>query len=150
MSDPQVRKSLVGRWALQGCVGRSGSKAMHPLGANPLGMLVYTRQSMIVFISASERRQFSTEDIRAIPAAEVIADFATFETYFGRYQIDTRRSIVTHVVESSKIPNHIGRELCRHFRLTSDTLVLTATTELWLDGVPWIFELGWKKQESFP
>jgi hypothetical protein len=143
-----MKTSLVGRWSLQHCIGRSGNKTMHPLGEEPVGMLIYTQEHMIAFISSGARQRFSTDDIRAIPAAEIIANFATFETYFGSYRIDEQQKIVTHLVQSSKIPNHIGTPLCRSFRLEADSLVLTSTDALWLDGRPWIFELFWKKQES--
>lgn len=146
---PTLQSRLIGRWRLRGCVATHEGRTLLPLGHDPHGMLIYTRECMMVFLSAHHRPSFSTDDVRAIPADEVTADFARYESYYGHYRVDDTRHIVTHVVQSSKIPNHIGAELSRHVRLQNDTLVLTSTTDIWLHRLPWRLELGWIKEEAW-
>ncbi|WP_016680553.1 lipocalin-like domain-containing protein, partial [Yersinia pestis] len=82
MSNPN-RNLFLGRWKLESCIGNSGGIHIYPIGREPFGMLIYTEQYMMVFISSVERTQFSTEDIRAIPSEQIVADFPKFETYCG-------------------------------------------------------------------
>ncbi|MES2264405.1 MAG: lipocalin-like domain-containing protein [Pseudomonadota bacterium] len=147
MSDSN-KKQFLGRWKLECCVGKSGDKRFHPIGEDPFGMLTYTAQYMMVFISSGQRARFSTDDIRAIPAEQVMADFPKFETYCGQYGIDDDKKIVTHFIENGKIPNQIGTEFRRYFSFQNEKLVLESTDELMLNGEPWLFELVWSKQES--
>jgi hypothetical protein len=138
---------FVGRWMLESCVGTSPGKSSHPIGESPFGMLVYTEQYMMVFISSAYREKFSTNDIRAIPTEQIGRDFPNFETYCGRYTVDESQSTVTHFIENSKIPNHIGVEFRRHFRFDGSNLILRSSTELILDGEPWLFTLVWNRME---
>lgn len=143
-----TRSKFVGRWKLDFCVGKSGNKVSHPLGTDPFGMLTYTEQYMMVFIASAARIPFSTVDIRAIPAGEILADFPEFETYCGSYAIDDGEKIITHHIENSKIPNHIGTEFHRRFSFRDGKLFLESTSSMLLHGEPWLFELAWSRKES--
>lgn len=138
---------FLGRWKLVSCIGRNGAKNIYPLGELPFGMLIYTEQYMMVFISSNERKKFSTNDIRAIEPEQVMSDFSKFETYCGSYDINFNKKIVTHFVENSKIPNQIGTQLCRYFSFEQRKLILRSTDSLLLNGEPWLVELIWDKQE---
>ena len=141
------KSHFLGRWKLESCIGKSGDKSIYPLGEGPFGMLTYTEQYMMVFISSGERAEFSTNDIRAVPPEQIVADFSKFETYCGRYDVDYQKKIVTHFIENSKVPNHIDTEFCRYFSFRDEKLILETTDSLLLNGEPWLFELVWNRQE---
>lgn len=138
---------FLGRWKLESCIGNNGDKNIYPIGRNPFGMLTYTEQYMMVFISSDERTPFSTDDIRAIPSEQIVADFPKFETYCGRYDVNHDKKIVTHFIENSKIPNQIGTEFRRYFSFEHEKLILKSTDSLLLNDESWLFELVWNKQE---
>ncbi|WP_413726316.1 lipocalin-like domain-containing protein [Sodalis sp. RH16] len=146
MSDISKNKFL-GRWKLASCTGKNGARSISPLGEAPFGMLIYTEQYMMVFISSNERKKFSTNDIRAIPPEQIVLDFSNFETYCGSYCIDFMRNKVTHYIESGKNPNQIGTQFCRYFSFERKKLILKSTDSLLLNGEPWLVELIWNKQE---
>jgi len=141
------RNQFFGRWKLESCIGKSGDKNMYPIGENPFGMLTYTERYVMVFISSDERQKFNTNDVRAVPAEQIVADFPKFETYCGRYEVDHQKKIVSHLIENSKIPNQIGTEFRRYFSFKGEKLVLETTDSLLLNGEPWLFELAWDRQE---
>ncbi|MFA3761710.1 lipocalin-like domain-containing protein [Yersinia sp. 2544 StPb PI] len=139
--------SFLGRWKLESCVGNSGGIHIYPIGSEPFGMLTYTEQYMMVFIASGKRTQFSTEDIRAIPSEQIVADFPKFETYCGHYDVNHDKNIVTHFIENSKIPNQIGTEFRRYFIFEYDKLILKSTDGIFLNGESWLFELVWNREE---
>lgn len=142
------KNQFSGRWKLESCTGRSGNRTSFPIGQNPFGMLTYTEQYMMVFIASADRTEFSTTDIRAISPDQIAADFPRFETYCGRYAVDDNEKIITHFIENSKSPNHIGTEFSRRFSFSDKKLVLESTASLLLDGEPWLFELAWNREEG--
>ncbi|ABS48165.1 MULTISPECIES: lipocalin-like domain-containing protein [Yersinia pseudotuberculosis complex] len=146
MSNPN-RNLFLGRWKLESCIGNSGGIHIYPIGREPFGMLIYTEQYMMVFISSVERTQFSTEDIRAIPSEQIVADFPKFETYCGHYIVNHDEKIVTHFIDNSKIPNQIGTQFRRYFSFEHEKLVLKSIDSLLLNDESWLFELVWNKQE---
>jgi hypothetical protein len=146
---PRTSKNqFLGRWKLESCIGKSGNKTSFPIGEYPFGMLTYTEQYMMVFIASAERTEFSTIDIRTIPLEQIATDFPRFETYCGRYAIDDNEKIITHFIENSKIPNHIGTEFRRRFSFSDKKLLLESTASLLLNGEPWLFEIAWNREEG--
>lgn len=142
------RDRFIGRWQLESCIGSCGDKHSYPIGTAPFGMLTYTEEYMMVFISSGERARFTTDDIRAIPPEQIITDFPRFETYCGYYDIDCDEKIISHRIENSKYPNHIGTVLCRKFNFKGNQLILRSIDSLLLNDTHWLFELVWNRQEG--
>lgn len=142
------RDWFVGRWKLESCIGICGDKRSYPIGMAPFGMLTYTEEYVMVFISSDERTRFTTDDIRAIPPEQIITDFSKFETYCGYYDVDFDEKIISHRVENSKYPNQIGTVLCRKFNFKRDQLILRSIDSLLLNNTHWLFELVWNRQEG--
>jgi len=56
--------------------------------------------------------------------AERAAAYGSIISYFGRYEIDAEKSIVTHHVEGSISPSMVGQGMPRHYELTPDGATL--------------------------
>jgi len=66
---------------------------------------------------------------------EKVALYDGYVAYFGRYEVDLARRVVTHLPEGDLSRVYIGRREDRHYELTGDRLVLSET---WTQsGKPW-------------
>ncbi|MGI5132887.1 lipocalin-like domain-containing protein [Pseudonocardia sp. CA-107938] len=120
---------LVGAWELVGYeVPAAPPPQRHPLGARPLGQLVYTADGyMAVHYMAGERPLLAAENWRTASDGERLAAVATYGGYSGRYEWLGDR--VAHHVDASIYPNWIGTTLVRNAVLDGDLLVLRATVD---------------------
>jgi len=70
---------------------------------------------------------FSPDGRTLLPTAtdeEVRTAFGSYYAYFGRYDIDDKRRVVTHHVQSSMRPDEVGLNYERPYELSGDRLVL--------------------------
>lgn len=104
------------------------------LGQGVSGTIVYTPNGrMFVQFLGDPHPRFSagnvfSPDARALlPTAkgdEIRQAYAGYYAYFGTYDIDEAKHIVTHHVQSSLRPQEIGLNYERPYQLTEDRLVL--------------------------
>jgi hypothetical protein len=52
--------------------------------------------------------------------AERAAAYSSYISYFGRYEIDPGKNVVTHHVEGSISPNMVGSAMPRHYEFSPD------------------------------
>ena len=134
--DAALAQALVGVWGLTSRedYDGQGNRRIDPyLGADPLGMLCFSRD----YFSA----QFSKRD-RSGPSTAVAVESANnssavdgYDAYFGRYWIDeTGEAIVVHL-EGSITPANRGQEFTRVTRASEDQLLIRLDT-LGDDGTP--------------
>jgi len=94
---------------------------------------------MSALLMNPDRPKFSSGDTMKGTANEVRAAFERFDAYCGTYTIDTEKTTVTHHVLSSKFPNWVGTDQIRFFKVSNDTLRITAPPIL-AGGVQWEIE----------
>src|SRR4051812_33129369 len=95
--------ALFGTWRLVSvsATTASGVRNDAPYGADPTGLLIYTRDGrMSVTISHAGRKLLSVIDRTAAPPSERAEAFATFLAYAGRYTV-VGDSVVHHVEVAS-------------------------------------------------
>ncbi|HSU97387.1 MAG TPA: lipocalin-like domain-containing protein [Gemmatimonadaceae bacterium] len=134
-----ARPSIVGTWELLTFESRdSAGVTTHPLGKRPKGILVYDQEQRVsAQLFDPDRPRFASGDRATGTDAEVRAAFNGAFAYYGRYLLDTARSLVTHHVEGASFPNWIGTDLVREYRIDHDSARrdrLTITTRPQLVG----------------
>lgn len=122
----EVKKKLVGMWKLV-------SVSMKDLNGKPLGKfeskgrLVYDERGyMAVQIMGIDRPQFKSGRQDVGTDGEFKQAFIYSTAYYGTYEINEEKGIVTHRIESSLFPNWEGTAQERNFILLEDRLDLVA------------------------
>ncbi|HTU89391.1 MAG TPA: lipocalin-like domain-containing protein [Gemmataceae bacterium] len=116
-----ARKEIVGVWRLVHSVEFTPDGGTHyPFGEDAIGYIIYTESGlMAVQIS---RKQRSHSD-----SASSLGDYLA---YFGRYEVDTEKELVRHVLEGQLIPGGHPAVVERKYRFYDDKLSLRP----WNDG----------------
>jgi hypothetical protein len=109
-------------------------KVIYWLGRGASGTIAYTPggRMFVQFLGDphpvfAAGNVFSPDGRRLLPTAteeEVRTAFGGYYAYFGRYDIDEERRVVTHHVQSSLRPHEIGANYERPYELSGDRLVL--------------------------
>lgn len=121
----QTSDSFVGTWKLISVEdhGPDGG-TVQPYGRDPVGILVYDATGhMSVQIMRHDRVALSAE-IENAGSEEIKSAVEGFTAFFGTYEVDADRHIVTHNVEGHLAPNSVGKALTRSFEFLGDLLIL--------------------------
>jgi hypothetical protein len=115
---------IVGTWAFVASEWkRADGKHANPFGEGSVGMLTYASDGyMSVQIMRSNR-----EASRHAPAtldAAFAAAVAGYLAYFGTYEIDDERRVITHTIIASTYPPFVGAQNQRRFEIVGDQLAL--------------------------
>jgi hypothetical protein len=122
-----VSDLLVGVWELLSFERRTADgKVDFPFGQKVCGLLIYTKSGRIsVHLSAGERAPFRSNDMWEGTLEEMRGAIATYNAYFGRYEVDVTERVVRHHIEGCVVPNWIGGVQERRFLLQGDELTLS-------------------------
>lgn len=126
--------ALVGSWQLVSYEDRDDhGRVVHPYGDAPAGRLIYdTAGRMAVQMMKQPPPEVASDDWDEFTVEEKVALFDGYVAYFGRYEFDAARSVVTHLPEADLSRLYIGRREERHVdELDGDRLVLS---EQWTQG----------------
>lgn len=98
-----------------------------------MGMIVYTPEGrMAVQIMVLPRPVVppvpeGPDEVTAWSSEQVRRVVETYDAYFGTYEIDEARHIVTHHVVGELRPNYVGAAYARRYQVDGDRLLLSAT-----------------------
>ena len=120
---------LVGSWTLVSYEDREASGALvFPYGRAPAGLLVYDATGhMAVQMMKTPPPDVASDDWDRFTTQEKLALFDGYVAYFGRFEVDSSRKVVTHLPSADLSRLYIGRREERHYQLTDDRLVLSET-----------------------
>ncbi|MEP0873806.1 lipocalin-like domain-containing protein [Trichocoleus desertorum AS-A10] len=143
-----MTNQIVGTWRLLSCETRtSDGRVFQPLGANPVGDLVYTDNGfMSVAIMKSDRLRFQAGDIAGATPEEKIAAADSFISYCGSYKLEDHK--VVHHVNVSFFPNWVGTDQVRFVELAGDRLTLS-TPQMVVYGIEQVGYLIWERVATF-
>ncbi|MBD2097360.1 lipocalin-like domain-containing protein [Trichocoleus sp. FACHB-591] len=143
-----MTNQIVGTWRLLSCETRtSDGRVFQPLGANPVGELVYTDNGfMSVAIMKSDRLRFQAGDIAGATPEEKIAAADSFISYCGSYKLEDHK--VVHHVNVSFFPNWVGTNQVRFVELAGDRLTLS-TPPMVVYGIEQVGYLIWERVATF-
>ena len=127
---------LVGTWEAVEDQGLSPEGEVVARDTTVIGLLVYTPEGRVaVQLMYQDRPEVSNVDDVVSPtgvglghiawSAEAARAIDTYDAYFGTYEVDSERDIVTHVVSGELRPPGIGARYERRFEFHGD--------ELWLE-----------------
>ena len=132
---------LTGTWKFISLSGTSNEgDVLYPYGENIYGMIMYDPGGyMSALLMDPDRPGFASGDMMKGTLDELKEAFEGFDAYCGTYTIDDQNSSVTHNVQGAKFPNWVGTDQVRFFKISNDTLNITAPPIL-AHGIEWTFE----------
>jgi hypothetical protein len=114
----RVRQRLIGSYKLMSYVSfdQNGVATKLPYSVGQISYDAAGRMS--AQLMRDDRPRFTPGS----PASEAerAAAYSSYISYFGRYEIDAEKSIVTHHVEGSIGPNMVGSAMPRHYEFSAD------------------------------
>ena len=116
--------SLVGTWRLVEFTDTVDGKVVHQFGDKPLGIFIYApsgRMSIHVLHNPVPQR---FDDLNLPGAEQDALEARSYIGYFGAYEVDVRRSMVTHRVEGGTRLSYIGIARDRPFRIDGNRLTI--------------------------
>jgi len=121
------RDDLLGAWHLESYVSESDGVVDEPLGARPVGIIMYTDDG---YMSAQLMRRDRPAYDGAVTGGGTPDQMATAARGYlccsGPFSVDEAAGVVSHHVEVSLLPNWVGGTQVRHGRLDGGALVLRA------------------------
>lgn len=100
-------------------------KRTFPLGEDVVGLAIYLPNGRVsIQFMKREPARFQAGDAWRGTLEEERAAFRNYFAYAGKYTLDSARSMVTHHVEISSVPNYVGIDLPRSVTLEGDRLTL--------------------------
>ena len=129
----RILPELIGSWRWETYEDRDEAGVVaHPYGMAPAGLLIYDGTGhMAVQIMKTPPPDVASDDWDRFTTAEKVALWDGYVAYFGRFEVDTVRRVVTHLPEADLSRLYIGRREERHYELKGDRLVLSET---WMQG----------------
>jgi hypothetical protein len=126
-----LAKEIVGSWRLVSYEDRDANgSVVYPYGRSPTGLLIYDANgNMAVQIMKQPPPDVSSDDWEKFTPAEKVALWDGYVAYFGRYEVDAQKNIVTHLPEADLSRLYIGKREIRRPTISGDTLIITETWE---------------------
>ena len=132
---------LTGTWRFISLSGKSTQgDVIYPYSEHIYGMIIYDPGGyMSALLMDPERPAFASGDMMSGTPTELKAAFERFDAYCGTYTLNDENASVTHHVQGAKFPNWVGTDQVRFYKISGDTLSITAPPIL-AHGVEWTFE----------
>src|SRR5207248_5548706 len=100
--DERVSAKLVGTWQLVSRVDRNTSGRVIPepnLGSDPVGYLIYDSKGHVAAQLMARHRSSASAVITSEGDSNNTAQIAGYDSYFGRYEVDSKTHTVTHILD---------------------------------------------------
>ncbi len=127
-----VRDRFIGTWRLASCIStdEDGTQTK-PFGDAPEGRIQYEKSGrMSAMLMNSDRKKISTALPQNLTTEELRKLSSDFTSYYGFFDIDVSKKIVTHHLKFANNPNWVGTDLVRSYQFENNNLVLTAASHL--------------------
>jgi hypothetical protein len=146
-----LRENIVGAWKLCSYTETpvDGTEPFHPMGTNPKGIIMYTPDGyMSAQFMLAERANFAVNDFYQGTLEEYKAAASTYVAYSGPFVVDEEKSMVTHSVFVSLLPNWIGNNQPRLVSLEGTVLTLSTAIPIQSKGKSVVSKLVWHRAET--
>ena len=142
------KEKFTGAWKLISTDYQTeDGEVIYPFGREVVGQLMYDgKQSMAAQVIKANRPDFASGDwLRGTPE-ELKAAFEGFRSYYGTYDVDEEKKMITHHVRGSSFPNWMSGEIdnVRYYEFSGNRLTLR-TAPLLMAGKQVIGRLVWEK-----
>ena len=146
-----LRARLIGVWKLISWAETplDGSGERLPLGADPVGIIIYHPGGYVsAQLMRRDRQPFACGDWSAGTAADYQAEATSYFAYSGPFHADEDSQTVIHSAEVSLFPNWTGHILRRQVRIDKDLLRLS-TVDPYVSGGKRVHAcMAWKRTET--
>jgi hypothetical protein len=117
----------------------------YPLGKDAVGQIMYdAKGNMSAQLADTHRPSFASSDVRKGTPEEIKAAFEGYTAYFGTYDVDEKKEIVTHRVKGNLFPNGAGGDNVRYYRFDENRLILS-TPPIRFGGKSIVARLIWER-----
>jgi Lipocalin-like domain len=123
----KISTDIVGTWQLVSRVDRDTSGHVIPepsLGSDPVGYLIYDSKGHVAAQLMARHRSSASAVITSEADSNNPAHIAGYDSYFGRYEMDSKTHTVTHILDGALAPADVGRRITRRFQVSGDTLTI--------------------------
>jgi hypothetical protein len=146
--------NLVGAWKLVSYENHTaGAPIDYPYGVKPAGLLIYDSSGhMAIQIMKTPPQKVASGDEYHLTPEEKIALMDGYVAYFGTYEVDWTKHVVTVTAHGDLYSVYVGAHEERPFVLEGDRLTLTPRWEQdgkWVQGIR-VFERVKKSVRTFP
>jgi hypothetical protein len=119
-------QEILGAWSLLSIEDRrENGEIVHWMGRKPTGLIIYDASGyMSVQFMRDPRPVFTTTYSQAAPD-EVRKAYQGYFGYFGTYEVNAEKRLITHHLRGSLRPDEVGIDYDRYFRVDGDRLILT-------------------------
>lgn len=140
------RDQFIGTWKLVSAeYRRANGTTIDYLGKKPSGIVMYDAQgNMSLQLMRSERPVFAVSDRMAGTAEEIRPAFEGYHAYFGTFDVDDGRQIITHNLDGCLFPNWVGAKQSRFFEFSKDRLIFR-TPPLMIHGEQVVGYIMWQR-----
>jgi hypothetical protein len=130
--DQSTRRRLVGAWRLRAWETTAEDGAIdHPMGEDPVGIVIYTDEgTMVTILARADRAPFAGADLLGGSVEEKVAALETFVSYASTWRLEGDE--VIHTVVVSLFPNWVGTQQRRRIELSEDGGTLTLRSPAFL------------------
>ena len=143
ISRANDKSRLVGTWVFQREVDTLADGSSAPAGAQAPdynGLLTYTDDGFVSVVIMPRGRKWASD---AASLAELRDTVSSGTAYAGRYELDERHHVVTHIPAVSVEPGYEDKKLARSYSFVGDTLQLSGTFDY--HGQVIHFRLTWAR-----
>ncbi|WP_198295477.1 MULTISPECIES: lipocalin-like domain-containing protein [unclassified Diaminobutyricimonas] len=146
MTAEELRNTLIGAWNLVSYVEcpTDGSADRHPLGEDPMGIIMYTPDG---FMSAQlmnpERKPVASGDWFNVTESEAMEKSMSYIAYSGPFEVSDEA--LTHGMTVSMFPNWIGQTQPRVVETDGKNLHLSTAVPIMSGGVEVNSYLTWER-----
>lgn len=119
--------NLVGTWQMVSRIDRDAEGTVFPepsLGSDPIGYLIYDAAGHVSVQLMARHRPPVPCQVTASAASNNVEHIGSYDSFFGRYVVDSSAGTITHILEGAISPGDVGRRLTRRFTIVGDTLTL--------------------------
>ena len=120
------KDQFIGTWKLVSAEAvRANGDVVKPLGDDPKGVIMYDAHgNMSAQLFRADRQDFASDDRTTASDSEIRASFLSFTAYYGTFSVNDDEGVVIHHVEGSLLPNWVGGDQHRNFKLDGYRLTL--------------------------
>lgn len=126
VADKGVRNQFIGTWRLVSIE----SAESRLFGDKPVGMLMYDADNHVAVQIMRNNRPDLAGGPAFPPAKEVQVAYKGYYAYYGTWEVDEERGIITHHLEGSLRPGDVGKDFARAYRFSGNQLALTPVEDL--------------------
>ena len=119
----------------------------YPFGEEVVGQLMYDgKGNMGAQIIRADRPNFASGDWHKGTPEEIKAAFEGYRCYYGTYDVDEEKKMITHHVIGSSYPNWMaeGVDHVRYYEFSGNRLILR-TVPLLIGGKKMVGRLVWER-----